>query len=922
MAGDNGENIKFFARQRPSSILPGQGDTKSMDPLAEKARDRTSYSLEKVKEAIAGERPVLGGENKGGKWLGGQIREMVDQGFLLEHEEAYFARPRPEKVMGYKPASHYLIQEKDALRAELPEVDGVHVAGTGTALKRKGQAERQLNNARMVVALPGDLNALQEMLGIIERKFNGEVIDQPLIIENPAHGEGGNFWDEILRSLKILNVDNRQQDPMERRGYVDLKALAHHYGIYVTEERRDTIELAKTLDKNLPKKPALVSETETFPEGSIVFIATGTQKKEKELADIIKANHPHVRVYDIFHLVDTYVSPKELSGTYEGNDAEKARAALQAWHEMEEKDRVKTLEHLGITKDQGFILFEDSGFHFVEKDIVYEDEFGDIRHKVDPDAPFPGVETGPGTIGSNGIANFMERVNRVFSRRPHATREVVKKSVMGMMPLAQDDIEGSNLFMAGAEVRGTFSSRPLPSSGTVTIDHYLIPDAIPGQRPGLTEMQLGAEFVNHYSPKALAWLALASELGIPKTGPVLTHDYSKDFVAGIVTNEFNQAAYGTAKKLEAQAYEDGFGVVVLDDEITRAKDPQDKIFSKSDGIVLAFNPETAKEDFWKNLYTLTSAIVAEQTHDKFKLRKPLYLVNPDGAFDDLIKLIYDFHYLGTVPEEPETLIKQTKNVEEAVEKLQVDRKDYRRYRPPAYATQEEPFETDGLEPNTDFNVSVLLSASTENAVYLGDTRRLTRSRIENGMGIYSGGGAYGPMGALTKTAYNMRSTHRAFHGASNVKHIMSGEGDVRDFVQQFKKSRDIYERMEYIGKGDVFVMLPGGTGTVQELALYALLKEYALESDDVYAKEIMDGKDMIIVNREIEHMGEDRGFYDVLKEIIPEEYLEKLGIHFVDTVDEADQKCQELRDRKRAAMQAANDAEPPTDAPEMHAEPG
>lgn len=894
---ENASVIQFAPNQRykigsGSVPLPDPANASSVRPLAGKALDRATYSLEKTAEAIAGERPLLGGESKGGKWLSAMFAMMSRLGYNMQDPHAYFTTKTHQIVLGYRPTSHFLVQERKDLEDEIKGVTGVRVLGTGRALQSQGQLQRIQDDARISVALPGDMNTLEEMLELIERKMKGEMVNQPLIIENSAQGGDEYFWDEIFRSLKILQTDHDPSlDPRERRRYVDLEALAQHFGIYVTEDRLDTLGLVRELDKAIPKQDNDVNEQQVIKDGSIIFVATGTRKKHDELAAMFKEQGVNVQIRPVFELVDTYVSPKETSATYEGNVAEKIKAAHEAWQTMDEQTRVKRLEHLGIRKNQAFFLAEDSGFHFLEPNIVMEDEFGKIRHHLDPNAPFPGVETGPGTIGVNGIAHFMQSIGRVFARRPNANRGVVQKSILAIAPLDQPTLKKDRMFMIGASNTGTFTTTPAPQSDTIQIDHYLIPPDVHGLRAGLTEAQLGERYTNHFSPRALAWKAMVRELGIPTNiDHTLDHGYSKEFVAGVVTDEFNTAAKDQIAALQKKDFKDGFSVKELSPDVKEAIDPQTGIFEKADGIVLAFDPKTAEEDILRNLYILTSAIVGEQTHDKMKLGKPLYLVNPDGAFDDLIKLVYDFHYLGTVPQDPETLLKQASSVEDAVEKLQEDRKSYRRYHLPSYVTQDEPFEIIGRPSRKAFNVGVLLSATTENATHLEDTEKLVKGLIRQDIGIITGGGEYGPMGVATQIAYDMRSSHSAFHGASNVPHIMSGEGDVSEKVSEFFKARNIYERMEYIANADSFTVLPGGTGTVQEMVLFAMLKKHG--------HEIMADKDIVVVNRTINHRGQERPFYDVLEEIIPKKDQEELGIHFVDSVDQALAKTLALRAQK------------------------
>jgi hypothetical protein len=296
-------------------------------------------------------------------------------------------------------------------------------------------------------------------------------------------------------------------------------------------------------------------------------VATGTKKKYDEFKKICSANGISIDVREIFELVDTYASPKEVSATYEGNTAEKIKAAFDAWHKMTEEERVKSLDHLGIKKSQAFILAEDSGFHFREPGLANEDEFRNIRHALNLEAPFPGVETGSTTIGSDGVQGFMKKIQSVFMRRAakgqHIDDRVVKKSVIALAPLEQPKEYGAlNMTMVASEVQGTVTFSPMPATGPIEIDNYLIPDAIPGSKRHQTEAKLGDKFYTKHSPRALAIQGLSQEMGMPvNPSRVVQDDFSKDFCAAIVVDDHSYASKSQAEKLTTVARGDGFGVI-------------------------------------------------------------------------------------------------------------------------------------------------------------------------------------------------------------------------------------------------------------------------------------------------------------------------------------------------------------------------
>jgi len=905
------QNIEFKSQQDPSALSQGEGRADLPDPLGEKAHDRVDRYDKKLAEVIGGERPILSGEGKGDKFLEAQLATMSAEGMLPEESNAYYRKPQQERVLGYNPIPHQYVFDREGIYKRLARagVNDVRVAGDSHQQLRRQRIpmEKQIDSATMTIAIPGDLYAAKEMVHIVREKLSGRMLDHPLIIENAVNAQNEGYWDGLLRGIKIFEKDQGLGvEENKRRKYVDFDALAHHYGIYVTEDRNSTLELAKKID---PKTKPLeqLNIRKLVPDGSVLFVATGTMKKYHEIEKICRASGMDVRVRPIYELVDTFVGPQEVSRTYEGNVAEKMQSAFTAWNSMgDEHYRAERLKHLGLNKKQVFILAEDSGFHFAEKGIADEDEFRNIRHTINPDAPFPGVETGPATIGADGVKGFMRKMQGIFARRTQKGEAVdhgiSSKSVIAIAPLEQQEYGKIDMHMVSGETRGRVTFTPSTSKdGSLEIANYLIPDPIPGLPRDRTEAQLGEDFMLHHSPRAQAMRAQAIEMQFPKNvGRMPINDYSDQFAAGIVVDEGSYASKHQADQLAKVAHQDGFGVITLPSAIEKAADVEKNILSKSDGIIFAFDPKRAKEEFWRNVYLFTSMIVGEQTHDKYKFTKPFYLVNPNGEFKYLEDLVSDFHHQGTVPENPTTLFRSVKTIEEAVEGLKEDRKSYRRYHIPDYARQEKPNEPEGRRGTKSFNVAVFCSASNKNARYTGEARKLAEMLVKEDFGLVSGAGLLSMMGEVTKVGSEHRSSHRAEHLGSNVPHIMPGEGDARDQMTEFLMARNIYERMEYmIDKSDAFAVMVGGTGTVQEMALLALLKKRAIEGNDPYAKKKMDGKEIVIINTQMDTA--NRGFFDGLKKIIDvndPEACEKLGIRFVSSVDEAMDRMRQLRAAK------------------------
>jgi len=243
------QNIEFKSQQDPSALSQGEGRADLPDPLGEKAHDRVDRYDKKLAEVIGGERPILSGEGKGDKFLEAQLATMSAEGMIPEESNAYYRKPQQERVLGYNPIPHQYVFDREGIYKRLARagVNDVRVAGDSHQQLRRQRIpmEKQIDSATMTIAIPGDLYAAKEMVHIVREKLSGRMLDHPLIIENAVNAQNEGYWDGLLRGIKIFEKDQGLGvEENKRRKYVDFDALAHHYGIYVTEDRNSTLELA------------------------------------------------------------------------------------------------------------------------------------------------------------------------------------------------------------------------------------------------------------------------------------------------------------------------------------------------------------------------------------------------------------------------------------------------------------------------------------------------------------------------------------------------------------------------------------------------------------------------------------------------------------------------------------------------------
>src|SRR5665213_2944651 len=99
--------ISFYSTtdQPPLLLLPSEipDDGSIIDPFGQKAEERTLYYKDLTFEIAAGKRPVVGNQNKGGKWFSAQLRTLFAGGNLMEEPGAYIQPPDYMRITTYHP---------------------------------------------------------------------------------------------------------------------------------------------------------------------------------------------------------------------------------------------------------------------------------------------------------------------------------------------------------------------------------------------------------------------------------------------------------------------------------------------------------------------------------------------------------------------------------------------------------------------------------------------------------------------------------------------------------------------------------------------------------------------------------------------------------------------------------------------------
>ena len=252
---------------------------------------------------------------------------------------------------------------------------------------------------------------------------------------------------------------------------------------------------------------------------------------------------------------------------------------------------------------------------------------------------------------------------------------------------------------------------------------------------------------------------------------------------------------------------------------------------ESDAFV--FTPDATLEDLFKAV----SIFVGYQTLDRHLCSKPTVLLNTDHSWDGLFSLLTHLNGLGTVLQKHEDYLLPATSPEHVLELLESSRLhgtpvvDRVRSGAQVMESYESP-----PPPGHQGNVCVFCSASIADPAYLAEGYEFGRRLARAGLGCVSGAGNSGIMGEVVRGSVDAGG----WAGGSNVPHIIELEG-LPEGLSSFWLRPDIYTRMDImIERSDAFVILPGGSGTAQEMIALMIFKHQLHASA---------GKPVVVYNR-------------------------------------------------------------------------
>lgn len=282
-----------------------------------------------------------------------------------------------------------------------------------------------------------------------------------------------------------------------------------------------------------------------------------------------------------------------------------------------------------------------------------------------------------------------------------------------------------------------------------------------------------------------------------------------------------------------------------------------------------FTPQPTLEDMFKAI----SVFVGYQTLDPNLQGKPTIILNGDGSWDGFFSVLSQLQRQGTIKQNHDEFLLKAGSVQDVLPILKQASSA-----PPPDAGREKHHAVSGkvkafsTPPPDDLlgNVCVFCSASLSEQSYLDDGYNLGRLLAESRLGCVSGAGSSGIMGTVVKGSVEAGG----WTAGSNVPHIIELEG-LPEGLSTFWLKPDIYTRMEImIENADAFVIMPGGSGTMQELLALLLFRSQR--------DKLMEGKPIVIYNR---RMPDGTGFWDSLVKLL-EDHGRKDACIVVDAVED------------------------------------
>ena len=852
----------------------------------------TLYWLEStLHDMLRGKKPVIDVSEPTQNFLFQQMRQMYQEGFLMEPPRSYcilddeldLAPEDMERVMKLKgvtrrePIPKTLTTEARRTRCKLEEneISNARILGEDPSFLYRRKASEQLDYADSFILTQAGLAGLYQFVHYLRCAQEGKFTKD---LKHVVLQDSESYWDPVVNTLSDI-IENTP-------------------GFKITSSRHDTSEYLDTALGERKFMPAKQSEdTPHMQPGHIILPLTTNIKKENNFRKAADLRSDGVNIRNYHSLLRFRPNAaEEFSYSYIGNIIEKFYAFYELLQGLGTQIFRDQLDKNGWRSNQISILIEDQGLE-MDGDLFKGPEFNNCiterENRYREYGPGPELKGIISSVASNPFKNMTgdrALVERVFSARdrihegtPPEDMPDIKarqKSCAMIIPLDRimqcvdqgmdvDQAFEQDIFtLIHSETRNTLLREPPEEKPALDLPHFLVPDKDPD---GYTQAQ-----TNNYEAR----------FGLP----------GNNYKAIARTHGFGDRRddrFSLKHRFQSMDLDDKkIGSFEFPDDISRkryevkTKDGQTiemdsalqcfyEYCLRHDGF---FVQETnLKRDLWKDLFQITSLLVGAQLKDSSILGKPI--VWRTGEIHSILEKFSSW----LIKEKLEELCKPIGHIREKDEAFKSEF-----FRLDAAEPEHHSLERGGQEAPEDlFRVTVYCSATSTDADMKKQASDFGLDLSALGFAVKTGGGTGtdGLMVEVNKGVVDRQKDFVNFLRSLRVSddvlpqthlscHHSTETADEEGFFERadfYDILPTIYYRMDRLQDTDAEVILPGGAGTIQEIAASAIMRKSGLMP--------VEHRPMIIVNH--------NNMYDELIDLMPKADFKELNIHVVDTLDEA-----------------------------------
>jgi predicted Rossmann-fold nucleotide-binding protein len=852
-----------------------------------------------------------------------QLERMFDYEVLTTRPSHFFAHPHdadPQRViignkggktssavdLRHQPLPNELVKKIESIRKHLQEA-GLQAGIWGDDVMQRTQPmlapQPSPNDPPLIIPPLGDPYVAASLLRLLDARLNGDAAQSAprIILFNE-----GDYWRHLLEGYS----GRLHQGVKQPFGTSTSIVIADDY-----DSLTQAVATAAnpTLPHTQPDAPPPI-----LSAGATLLVATKTSEKIRELQLMLKDYD--VRVLRLDPLAN-FRNPEEISGSFTGNAMEKITEARKALsHAVTKPDFIQALKQNHIDPQKLFILAEDSGVFIDDARLLpFMRDTGLLQQLGAPDGTtvyadqFPGVESGPFFNGALGERSFWDSVNHAFDlmhavrdELPHealtddaqrqmlkaryfpksagdGTRPAIRRMVTSASVLALSRFDPAAptadkpvLFFAGSNPNQLLDAPAVPQGAVAYTGHYLAPSNLqmpewiaPHDAPQ-TQENLGAKYVLHYAARAQAAQAMIAACGMQKGH---THTQEQPLRLGAIQPHAVELA-APLERIETLAAIDfsNSDWVQQAEELCAAHDVW--LINAPDAQTL-----TARDKL-DALFQFSSLIVSKQLVPRDK-DKTLIVDDTTAQGKALCELYDSLRCSGMVADQQDLFLTRRSNHPQLAPVLQqASRSKFLDIT--IEVTQEH---ISPLRSKADgFQVAVFCSATAKNQPLNDDAFAIGEAIAGRGYGLVYGAADREMMGSVRDGFLRGRKEHNTqdFLFGSSTDDIVKVESKdataVIASLDAYYNAPHIYARMQAMfEQADAFAIIPGGIGTVQELAALLCGKLQGLEA--------VKDKPIVILNQPItisrDGLRQPTGCYDALINWLGKDTLAELGVQIV-----------------------------------------